>query len=241
MYGKFVVVYIIVMVLTYYGVQTVAVWRYCRRRAALERAGFGSPLGLLKRALGAFGRAVASFVLFCPAYVIAYSLRTELNTETVVFMTLLCVVSNGLLITYANKFYAFLVAEGRKGYVETALVKNLKRTYDPHAKQGIPLKAILRLRKRFDGHVFGHIFNNARYQYLSTVKEQASFLITGLIITEMALNIHGYLSYEMLRQLLYRNYAVVIVIVLGIFYTVKVTEIVVDILVHRASLRYANR
>jgi len=60
-------------------------------------------------------------VLFSPAYVIAYAIRTEFNTDTIIFMALLGVVSNGLLVTYANKFYAFLVAESRKGYVETGL------------------------------------------------------------------------------------------------------------------------
>jgi len=57
----------------------------------------------------------------------------------------------------------------------------------------------------------------------------------------MALNIHGYLSYEMLQQILYRNYSIVAVIVLGIFYVVKGTEILVDILIHKESLRYENR
>jgi hypothetical protein len=184
--------------------------------------------------------AIAHLVLFSPAYVIAYSIRTEFSTDTLPFMILLGVVSNGLLVTYANKFYTFLVAESRKGYVETALAKNLHGSYDRHAPDGISLRAILRPGKRFGGHVFEHIFRNARYQYLATIKEQASFLITGLIIIEMALNIHGHLSYEMLRQMLYRNYAIVIAIVLGIFYAVKLTEIVTDWLVHRESLRYAN-
>ena len=57
------------------------------------------------------------------------------------------------------------------------------------------------------------------------------FLITGLIIIEMALNIHGYLNYKMLRQMLYKNYDVVIVIILSIFYTVKITEMLTDFLV----------
>jgi ABC-type dipeptide/oligopeptide/nickel transport system permease component len=89
--------------------------------------------------------------------------------------------------------------------------------------------------------VFDHIFKNAQFQYLSTLKEQASFLITGLIIIEMALNIHGHLSYELLRQLLYKNYSIVTVIILGIFYTVKLTEIATDYFIHRQTLRYENR
>ena len=45
----------------------------------------------------------------------------------------------------------------------------------------------------------------------------------------------------MLRQLLYRNYDIVVVIILGIFYTVKITEILIDILVHREQVKYSNQ
>ena len=239
MYVKFLIVYIIVMLLTYYGVQTIGVWRFCgkKTRNAHRRRTVGAfAVRSLKNA--AFG--VASFILFCPAYVIAYSLRTELNTDTVFFMIVLCVISNGLLMVYSNKFYAFLVAEGRKGYVDTAIVKNLNNSYYHIGEDGIPLKALLVPRKRFDGHVFDHIFRNARFQYLSTIKEQASFLITGMIITEMALNLHGYYSYEMLRQMLYGNIDIVIVMLLGIFYTVKATEIGTDYLVYKEGKKYEN-
>jgi hypothetical protein len=235
MYAKFMLVYLIVMLLTYYGVQTMAVWRFCRRKGMRGPRSIPAKIsGFLMKCLSG----IAAFILFCPAYVIAYSIRTELNTDTVIFMTILCVISNGLLIVYANKFYALLVAESRRGYVETAVVKNLNTTYERGSASGISLHAILSLRKKFSGHVFDHIYRNARFQYLSTIKEQASFLITGMIITEMALNIHGHLSYEMLRQMLYGNYSIVIVIILGIFYAVKATEIVTDYLVYREGRRY---
>lgn len=239
MYVKFLAVYVVVMLLTYYGVQTIGVWRFCRSRREATQA--PSAAGRMKRLMRKALLLSASLVLFSPAYVIAYSIRTEINTDTVFFMALLGVISNGLLMVYANKFYAFLVAESRRGYVETALVKNLRNSYDRRSKEGIPLRAILRPRKRFDGHVFGHIFENARFQYIPTLKEQASFLISGLIIIEMALNIHGHLSYEMLRQMLYRNYDIVIAIVLAIFWTVKATEVFADITVHRESRKYENR
>jgi hypothetical protein len=239
MYLKFVLVYVVVMLLTYYGVQTLAVFRFTRKkiRSHVRRRTFG---GVVLAAVGAAAKTIAYFVLFSPAYVIAYSIRTEFNTDTVVFMALLGVVSNGLLVTYANKFYAFLVAESRKGYVDTAVVKNLSDSYAHNGRDGIGYGAILRPLKRFDGHVFGHIFANARRQYLSTVKEQASFLVSGLVIIEMALNIHGHLSYEMLRQMLYKNYDIVIVIILGIFYTVKGTEVAVDLMANRAEKRIEN-
>lgn len=235
MFLKFLFVYSAVMLLTYYGVETLGVWTYYRhQRLRGAQAAQKKWVEILKKA----GGVVSSFILFCPAYVIAYSIRTELNSDTIPFMILLATVSNGLLILYANKFSAFLVAESRKGYVETARVKHLKETYEPAS--GFSLRAILNPAKRFPGHVFDHIFQNARLQYRPTVKEQASFLITGLIIIEMALNIHGQLNYEMLRQLLYRNYDIVIVIVLGMFYTVKMTEIVADWIAWRDSVRYAN-
>jgi hypothetical protein len=240
MYVKFLCVYAAVLALTYYGVQTLAVWRFVKRKQkasgmpwTIRRMATAVPMSVLKTA--------ASLVLFSPAYVIAYSIRTEFNTDTIVFMALLGVISNGLLITYTNKFFAFLTAESRKGYVETALVKNVNGSYLQDRPDGIPLSAIVAPVKEFKGHVFDHIFKNARHQYLSTIKEQASFLITGLIIIEMALNIHGHLSYEMLRQLLNKNYDIVVVIILGIFYTVKLTEVVTDVVMHRESLKYENK
>jgi ABC-type dipeptide/oligopeptide/nickel transport system permease component len=82
---------------------------------------------------------------------------------------------------------------------------------------------------------------NARYQYIPTIKEQASFMITGLIIIEMALNIQGRLGYELLQNVLYRDYQVAAFIVLAIFAVVKVTEIVVDLWHQRESRRFENR
>ena len=117
-----------------------------------------------------------------------------------------------------------LVAESRKGYVETAIVKNCLSSYRFRSGDSVPLGALLHPFKKFQGHVFDHIFSNARHQYLPTIKEQASFLISGLIIIEMALNIHGHLTYEMLQQLLYKNYSLVAVMILYIFYTVKATK-----------------
>jgi uncharacterized metal-binding protein len=241
MFLKFFIVYAVVMLLTYYGVQTIGVWLFVRKKARSQTQ--GTPVGAgarITRILGGIGQGIAAVVLFSPAYVIAYTMRTEFNTDTIFFMALLAVISNGLLITYANKFYAFLVAESRKGYVETAVVKNMHAAYGYKDPGGISRGSILRPVKKFSGHVFGHIFKNAQHQYLATIKEQASFLITGLIIIEMALNIHGHLSYEMLRQILYRNYDIVLVIILGIFYVVKMTEIVTDALLFRQQRKFEN-
>jgi hypothetical protein len=240
MYSRFLLIYVFVMALTYYGVQTLAVFRFIYKKRLAQARGT-SVVRSAQRWSVAVLAGLGTFLLFCPAYVIAYSIRTEFNTDTAVFMILLGVTSNGVLITYANKFYAFLTAESRKGYVDIAFVKNLHAGYGFHRTDGISLTSIIRPVKKFKGHVFDHIFRNARYQYLSTIKEQASFLITGLIIIEMALNIHGYLNYEMLRQLLYKNYSIVAVIILFIFYTVKMTDVFADYLVYRENLKYENK
>ncbi len=260
MYIEFIFAYLLVLVLTYYGVQTLAVWRFVkmkqgresylaelvnflrqhslpRRRSALVKY-MVHAAGLLGISLA---KGVAYMVLFSPAYVIAYSFKTRFDTDSFVFMIILGVISNALLITYAQKFYTFLVGESRKGYVETAIVKNLKNSYSHAGKNGIPLKAIFAWRKNFPGHVFQHIFINARYQYLSTFKEQASFLISGLVIIEMALNIHGHLFYEMLQNILYKQYDVVLAIVLGIFVVVKATEIFTDYWQYIEARKYENR
>jgi hypothetical protein len=246
MYIKFLIVYSIVMILTWYGVQTLAVWRFVSKKHAISLQFYSktndhSIKTMLSKAASIAAKGVAYFLLFSPAYVVAYSIRTEFNTDSTFFMILLGVTSNGLLVMYSNKFYAFLTAEGRKGYIDTALVKNLNCSYEINKADGISRKSIFSFRKNFKGHIFDPIFKNARHQYLSTIKEQASFLITGLVIIEMALNIHGHLNYEMLRQLLYKNYDVVIIIILGIFYTVKATEIITDILVHKESMKYENK
>ena len=259
MYANFILVYIFVMFLTYYGVQTFGTLRFIRSRqnrkshlfsflqhlfSYPDKRGFAAYLRYYFVAVSHLFKAIIiAFIyltLFSPAYVIAYSLKTQFNTNTILFMVILAVISNGLLIMYTNKFYTFLVAESRKGYVQTAIVKNLDNSYRPKKKQGISYLSIFSIRKHFPDHVFQHIFLNARYQYLQTIKEQASFLISGIIIIEMALNIQGHFSYELLKQLLYKNYDIVIVIILGIFYIVKCTEIFTDWITNREILKYEN-
>jgi len=240
MYMKFLLVYILVLIATYYGVQTIAAFRFIlwKRRSERNVTNPGK-WPIIKRVSGSIGKTVMGLVLFSPAYVIAYSVRTEFNTDAFIFLVALAIVSNGLLITYANKFYFFLVSESRKGYVRTAIVKNLFDSYRD-TTHGISLRTVIKPVKRFDNHVFGHIFNNVRYQYLPTFKEQASFLITGLIIIEMALNVHGHLGYEMLRQLLYGNYDIVLIVAFIIFLTVKLTEIIIDGITEMQRRKFEN-
>lgn len=255
MYLQFIVVYVVVMAISVYASETLGTLRFVRMKqgkssslgqladALRDRTMSGSRRCL--RALGhlavACGNGVLSMVLFSPAYVIAYSFKTRFDTDSVFFMIVLGIISNGLLVNYAHKFYTFLVAESRKGYVETALVKNLNHSYSTHNPDGIRLADIFRIRKTFPGHVFQHIYLNAHHQYLPALKEHASFLISGLVIIEMALNIQGHLNYEMLKNILYKQYDVVLLIVFAIYLLVKGTEVFVDTVVEREARRLENR
>lgn len=257
MYGKFVLVFLITMFIVYYCVQTLGTYRFIlyKRKQLPYLQQFINHLKIQKYSnwknlwrdyypavilfFKVLVKGILYMILFSPAYVLAYSFRTKFATDMLFFMVLLGVISNALLITYANKFYTFLLSESRKGYVQTAIVKNMFNSYKT-GKEGISPLKILRWKKVFPGHVFGHIYENARFQYISTIKEQASFLITGLIIIEMALNIQDHLCYELLQNILYANYAVVTSIVLGIFCLVKGTEVVVDFIQQKRIKELSN-
>jgi len=184
MYIKFILVYVLVLILTTYGVQTFASFRFIKmkqgRSSYLILLGcmlqqkpssptikgwiiyMASVLSLLGKALI---KGVFFLILFSPAYVIAYSFKTRFDTNSIVFMILLGVISNGLLITYTHKFFTLLVTESRKGYVQTAIVKNLSNDYGRTKKGAISNKILFQLKKSFPGHVFQHIFINARYHH----------------------------------------------------------------------------
>jgi len=243
-YIKFVFIYIVVLLLTFYGVQTLAVLLFMRKQQQRPpfliklKNQFQLLLGqssiqnkikqiwnLLYTILRGFIKALIYLALFTPAYVMAYSIKSDFNTNSEIFLILLAVLSNSLLITYTNKFFTLLISESRKGYVLTARVKNLKNSYLANTEDGLSYKAIFSIRKNFQGHVFNHIFMNARFQYIETIKEQASFVISGLVIIEMALNIHGQFNYELLQQVLYKNFHYVALMALGLFVLVKLTDI----------------
>ena len=254
MYLQFISVFIIVMALSYYGAQTLGVIRFVQMKqgrssylaqcvssfthtASKGIAFYGKTVVFLAKAAA---KGIAYILLFSPAYVIAYSIKTEFRTDSYFFMVLLGVVSNGLLVNYANRFFIFLVSESRKGYVDTAIVKSLNNSYEWHKPDGIGFSSVLKLNKTFPSHVFQHIYLNARYQFHPTLKQHAAFLITGLVIIEMALNIQGHLSYEMLKNVLYKQYDVLLLIVFGIFLLVKTTEILVDVWAMRDAKKYGN-
>jgi hypothetical protein len=258
MWVKFALIYIFVLLVTYYCVETLAVYRFIRDHYRLSY--FESVAknidGLINakkiktwltyaiKMLLITGRTLLKgmviLALFAPAYVIAYSFKTRFDTNSLLVMIILGVISNGLLITYMQKYYTFLVSESRKGYVRTAIVKNLDSKMIFDKVKGISLASIFRLNKKFPGHIFDQIYENVRFQYLNTLKEQASFLISGLIIIEMALNIQGHLCYELMQNILYKNLAAILLILFAIFLIVKLTQIVIDIIVMRQQIRIDN-
>lgn len=248
MYLQFLAVYVLVLVVIYLAAQRIALYRFVKmkqhRESHLEQAyhcakvfrswrnpkSLGSALSTIILLISkALAKGALLVLLFSPAYVIAYSMKTAVDTSSLLFMVLLGIISNGVLIHTTNRFFTFLVSESRKGYVQTAIVKNLHSSYEWNTPDGISLRSLLSPKKSFDAHVFHHIHLNARFQFIPALKEHAAFLVTGLIIIEMALNIQGHLCYELLQQILYRQYDVVAVIMFGIFFAVKVTEIVIDL------------
>jgi ABC-type dipeptide/oligopeptide/nickel transport system permease component len=251
MYATFVGVYAIVLVLLYVAGRALAIWRfvtwkqgrssYVRRYIERVRTGgISAALRRLDLPVKALLRGASYFVLFAPAYVIAYGLRTRVDTENVLFLVVLAVLTNGLLINYANNFFSLMVAESRKGYVQTAIVKGLRSSFDWNLRQGLPFIVIFFPLRHVEGHVFRDIYRNTRLQFLSALKEHAAFLITGLMIIEMALNIRGHLCYTLLQHILYGESELAIVIALGIFFVVKATEVMVDIWQVYALRKYEN-
>ena len=257
MYVQFLAVYLVVLVVLYFLAERIGIYRFVKmkqRRESyvsqfvvgvqrLRSSGEGGSKWIVGWHLGlvllkALSKGILLALLFSPAYVIAYAMKTTIDTSSLFFMVLLGVVSNGVLIHTANRFYTLLVAESHKGYVQTAVVKGLHDSYEWNEPDGIRRRSLLNLRPEFQSHVFHHIYLNARFQFIPSLKEHASFLVTGLIIIEMALNIQGHLCYELLQQILYRQYDVACFIVFGIFFTVKATEVAVDIWHEREKKRY---
>ncbi len=257
MYAQFLAVYVVVFVVLYFAAQRIGVYRFVKAKQHRESylseffttAGRAGDPGRAHREgnewrrsmallLKAVAKGILLVLLFSPAYVIAYAMKTTLDTSSLIFMAALGIVSNGVLIQTANRFFTLLVAESHKGYVQTAMVKGLQGSYEWNQPDGIPRRSLIRLQKGLDNHVFRHILMNARFHFIPVLKEHASFLVTGLIIIEMALNIQGHLCYDLLQQILYHQYDVALFIVFVIFLTVKGTEIVVDIWQARENKRY---
>jgi hypothetical protein len=251
MFAAFAAVYVIVLLVTVTAARTLALYRFVRRQsgrwsalrrylASVERGGMAAAISHAGLLVNAFLRGVAVMILFSPSYVVAYALRTRFDTDNALFMIVLGVFTNGVLITLSNKFSTLLDAESRKGYVQTGLVKGLRSSYELGRSRGISWMSLLRPGRRLQGHVLRDIYCNAEIQLIPALKEHAAFMVTGLVIIEMALNIKGHLCYAMLQHILYREYDLVLLIAFGIFGVVKLTELGADVWHWLLDRRYTN-
>ncbi len=257
MYFKFLVIYLISLFLIHSFAKTFAIWKFVKVKQGTnsyfdefvttlkEYVNNLLPQNIRKRKLNiaiklfikGTIKTMAYFIIFSPSYVVAYSVKGSSISDSSLFFIILAVFTNGLLINYSYRFYSILKSESKKGYVNTAIVKGLDNNYKTKM---FGYKNILKFHKRFPEHVFNHIYINAIYQNVLNIKELSALLITGIVIIEMALNIQGYLCYEMLQNILYKNYDVVIFIIILIFITVKTTEFFVDLEYYNMTKKYEN-
>jgi hypothetical protein len=251
MFARFLLMFAAVLCSSYLLARVVALYRFAsgqngqgsslRRYGEIVRVGgVRAALSRIDLPLRACASGVLTLLLFCPAYVVAYAFRTRLETDNTLFAFLLAMFSNGLLVNYANRFHALLVTESRKGYVETARVKGLAHSYRFDRKDGLSVLSLLRPSALASHHVLGHIYLNARFQFMTTLKEHAAYLVTGLVVIELALNIKGDLCYALLQHMLYREYDIVAFILLLIFFMVKLTEALVDFRHAAEARKYDN-
>lgn len=257
MYFWFVLLYLISIVFIHSLAKTFAVWKFVNVKKGhgsyfsdflrIGKEYFNKVLSknvkavILNNAVKVFLKGllktIAYFVIFSPSYVVAYSFKGSSLSDSFPFFIFLAIFTNGLLINYSYRFYSLLKNESKKGYVNTAIVKGLNNNYDDKM---FAFRNLIKISKNFEGHVFNHIYKNANYQNLLNIKELSALLITGIVIIEMALNIQGYLCYEMLQNILYKHYDVVIFIVILIFTTVKLTELYVDLKYISMTKKYEN-
>jgi hypothetical protein len=259
MYLNFLAAYVLILVITSYASRMIGIYLFVRSKQQ-ERSGLDAAIRLARSsahrekasrrsvyrraawlAFVSISTGILTILLFAPSYVIAYSVKSSFESASWVMMVLLGTATNGLLINHAYRFYTYLRHESRKGYVETGIAQNLHYSYAWNTPDGISIRAVLSLRKRFQGHVFQRIYENARFQSLPSTKELGTFLVTGLVIIEMALNIHGHLCYILLQEILFRHYDVALLIVFAIFLAVKGTEMGVDFWSYAELNHYSNQ
>lgn len=179
-------------------------------------------------------------LLFSPGYLIAYMIKPIISSDSLFLMIVLGLLTNGALVLHSQKFLNLLNQEFEKGYVLAARIRNVNEDFRIGKSSGLTWHGILSFKKTFPGHLLNHILLNAKRQYLNSVRELAAFTITSLIILEMALNIQGRYGYELLRQVLYGNYADVLAMMLGLFLIVKLTEAGLDYVIYKQNLKYGN-
>jgi hypothetical protein len=188
--------------------------------------------------IGMLVRFVGYLVLFSPVYVIAYVLKFNSENFTFIWGILFGIFTNGVLIAGVNKFYHLLITESKRGYVETAMVKNVPLF--PKAEWRKLLKILLLKKGDFGETIVTQIFASAHLQFVPSFKEVSRFVITGLIIIGMALNIQSGVFYQMLRSFLFAEYDILFFILFLIFTTVKFVDTAIDLYAVRESGKYEN-
>lgn len=238
-YLKFLFLYIVSLILLFYIVKTAGLIKFVRTRQT--RNSVSSEFkGKVLYSAGKIFSFFSILILFSPVYVIAYAVKGTVTSDNYFFFIVLLLLGNGITITFMNKFYHYLVSESQKGYILSARVKNLNDNYDMLSYKELLLLVLKGKSDSLREHIIYDIFKNASVSFALVIKELISFLITGIIITEMALNIQGHLCYEMMQRVLSKEYDIVLFIVLLIFMTLKVSEIITDISALRSVKKYAN-
>lgn len=221
---QFALFYSLVLLVSVYGAQTIGTYRFLLliRHDEQESGGWrdAARTGLL-------------FILFSPGFLVAYSLKAIWNADSWPVLLALGLLTNGSLALYSQKFLNLLLTTHHRGFIQMARVRGVNENFAPGKPDGVPWRVIFSWSKSFPGHLLHHSMINARLDYGPTAREQAAFTVTCLIILEMALNIQGHFGYELLRQVLYRNVADVLIMMASLFLLVRATEWVVDVQQHR--------
>ncbi len=239
-YLKFLFLYVFTLILIFYIVKTAGLIKFVKSRQnkkMAEKDNFITKSVITLKKLFSTG---VILILFSPVYVLAYSLKGTITSDNYILFVLLLLLGNGITITFVNKFYHYLVSESQKGYILCARVKNLNEDFNTITVKDIISLVVKGKSESLKEHIADDIYRNASVSFNLVIKELISFLITGIIITEMALNIQGHLCYEMMQRVLSKEYDVVLFIVLLIFLTLKISEIITDMAALRSLRKYAN-
>jgi len=188
--------------------------------------------------IGALIRFTAYLVLFSPVYVVAYILKFNSENVTFIWIIIFGVFTNGVLITAINRFFQLLNSEKKRGYVETLRVKNMPMFSENNSRE--MLTSLIKIKITFGETIFSQIFESAHLQFVGSFKQISRFVITGLIIIGMALNIQSGLFYEMLQSFLSKEIDILFFILFLIFFSVKLVDVFIDLYSLKLESKYDN-
>ncbi len=181
----------------------------------------------------------AYLILFSPVYIVAYVFKFNYENISTLAYLILTLFTNGMLILSVNKFFLLLQGELNKGYVLTDKIKGVKTGFTKD--NGISFARIFSFHKNFGIHILKSVYLNAHRQFIYDFKEISRFLITGIVIVELSLNIQNGFFYEMLQHLMRNEVDILLTIILLVFISVKVSDILITYFFYRENLKYENR